>query len=163
MTQNIKTSERFRRALFNEMLPGTQAATVVFDRNRRRFHRGKTLIHFDVGKEILSVLADPSTYGADALGQIAEYLGMEVERLYAFRDVAEAFDRGLIERECQIPMGCGRFLDIVFFAELVPLRDDDEQFALVLQRIRDEDLSLIATRRLVRRVLLGHRLTKQDA
>ena len=163
MNQSEPLFERRRNACFREMLPLAQVAAVSVDNKRRRLRRAASLVQYDTGRGLLPILADPKTYGATAFDQIAEYLGIEDDRLQTYIDVADAFDRDFIERESQIQMACGRYLDIAYFAELVPLRNDEEQIALALWHIREDNLSLAKVHRLVRRVLLGHRLTEHDS
>lgn len=140
-----------RQRAFGEMVPETRDLAEEFDRTLRATNRRQVMVRYDLGALVQEILGDAEKFGANGVAQLAEFAHVEggVAALYASRDVAVAFSRLAVARQSDIPTQGGLLLSFEHFVELAHL-PSDEMRTEVLHRIREHDLTISQTRRLIK-------------
>jgi hypothetical protein len=152
MTQTSRAPwEICHRLAWAAMPPLAQGVAQEFEESLRAISRRRALAQYDVGMLIQQVMADPDTFGENAVEQLAEYLHIEggAQQLREACEVATTFSRKFIKEQANIPTSTGNFLDFQDFVALAKIASQTMRME-TLRCIREDDCSVTQIRQLVR-------------
>ena len=153
MTQKKEIPPALRkRQAWSEMLRPTRRLAKDFDVRLCADNRQQMLVEYDMGAHIQEMLADVDVYGTNAAEQLAEWLYMDVGKLYEARNVAVRFGRDAVGKQAEIPCEGGLLLQFGHFVQLARL-PTLEMAVKVCAQIRVEDLTVRDTAKLVDSIL----------
>ena len=137
-----------RTRVFEEMTPATQSLATEFSEKLDRDKRDGLMLRHELGQRLGQVIQSQSSYGAHAIDQLAQYLGVSPDSLYKLRNFAQTYARPEIEQWASRKMASGGRLTFHHLATIMTVKSADDRLRLV-NRVFEESLSIRALRALL--------------
>lgn len=126
----------------NRMCDQAKSIAKAIEKKLLKVNSTAVLTQYDIGEAIKLVHADPTRYGANAVADIAAYLGLSngAAQLYNLQKFATVFTRQLVAEKGEAAIAAGTRLTTEHWLQLSRIVDDDDRAAM-LERAISEGMS----------------------
>lgn len=143
MAKKILTPvQKKRQQVLQEMTPALKKVAANFDTKMTKAAVGNLTIAYNIGKIVTNVLASETKYGANAVEQLAAYMGhgWSATKLYAYRDLASEYTEAKIKQLARAKMADGGHVTVSHCLAIIKVKGKAERQKL-WRRAFDEGLS----------------------
>ncbi len=136
----VLPDEQRRAEVFAEMTPELKKDAQEFRKILAQDSLGAIVLRYNMGEKIRVIIEKESTYGSNAVEQLAAYLGQSTTALYELRNVAECYTRTEIKDLAKREMANGNHISIAHIRTLVQIKRAADREKMT-KRIFNESLT----------------------
>lgn len=143
MSDKQLPEEQKRAAIYDEMSPALKKVADDFRQKEATASRGNLLLRYDMGVKVKVVIEEEAEYGANAVKQLANFLGRSETDLYDLRSVVTTFDRDEVKALGEREMSNGGHITIGHVMAIVRVKKAGDRKKL-MDRVFAESLTVNA-------------------
>lgn len=143
MSKELSPIEKRRQDVYKHMTPQLREVADAFFAKIGKLAAGMILTQYDIGARVSEVLSAETTYGTEAVKQLAEYLAIPggETMLYDARNLAETFEKEYVRSWSMQPMADGSHMCVGHWFALTRVKDAKEREKL-LKRVLSESMAV---------------------